>query len=177
MSVVSPPLALLTAHSAGWDTSIEVWTTKKWLDSLLTFQASPRLREIRLELEVSQSKVEHELRPYIAGIREHHAQVERVDEFGNQVCVELQDEMPEMTWTQFEEPRTAVYTIVTLIWKVVPVKDAPIQAEEVQEVPELIFSDAEKEPLGAVEYHDAEALRQVEERWEREGSLLRFVSR
>lgn len=66
---------------------------------MLSYQASPRLRELRLELETLASELGADFRPLIAEWTAELAQVHRVDELGNQVCVELQPSPPERTWS------------------------------------------------------------------------------
>lgn len=135
-------------------------------------------------------KVDTELRPIVASLRSEHARIDRVDELGNQVCVELRpaESVSERTWEgptnlngghylQYDGLDRLQYRIVTLVWKVRGVvdDDGSRAVGKMQEVPQFAFSDAEQEPKGKLGPEGMEARRLVEERWEREGSLLRFV--
>ena len=186
------PLIQLTQFRPHWkhdgpllefsSASIISW---KWLPTLLHWQACPLLREIRLELETLQSKVDSELRAIVAAIRERYALVERIDELGNQVRVELQPSAPpesEVTWSgpttlgrqtheQYAGLKQLDYRIIPLVWKVRPVREEVEPAE----LPAFAFSDADREPEGKSGPEDEEVRRRLEEKWEAEGSLLKFV--
>ena len=155
------------------------------LDALLSFQASPRLREIHLELEHFEGNVDAELRPKIALLREQFALVSRVDERGNPVAVELQPPGRERVWSGevasdedglSSSPGEVIQKrrIVEVVWKVERVREEDERDLKV-DVPDLEFSDADREPSWQMAPENAEAKRQWEERLEREESLLRFI--
>lgn len=170
------------------DARFDIPTSSEALDhglkALLTYQALPRLREIRLELENFEDQVEAELRPKIALLREQYALVNRLDDRGNVVHVELQPPGKERIWsgavTDDEErllelSRGSVRKrrIVEIVWKVEKVKEEHEGEGQVEvDVPGLEFSDADRGPLGSA---NVEIKRQWEEKWDQEGSLLKFV--
>lgn len=151
------------------------------------YQASPRLREIRLELEDFEDKVDTELRPLVAEVREQHAVVNRMDLAGTAVRVEIQPPGKERTWSgpiqEMEEPLSRPegrerddHRIVEIVWKVERVEEEPEGGWGADVlVPAMEFSDADCEPSGPMGPEDLDVKREWEERWEREGSLLKFV--
>lgn len=156
---------------------------------MLAYPASPRLREIRPELETLSATVDSELRPIIDGLRERYASFDRTDELGNPVTLALQSPLPERKWTgpmgpgqraRYSGPEKRLeYKIFGLAWKVRrngAKEDEDVSGEGgVRDLPAFSFRDADREPSGKIWPENAKVRRQWEERWDREWSLLKFA--
>ena len=94
----------------------------------MNFPALPRLLEIRIELKTLESKV-GELTTIVAALRQRYEVMRRVNHFGDQSRLQLQESPLERSWSgttklrgkehaQYKTLSKLDYRIVTLVWKV-----------------------------------------------------------
>ena len=152
---------------------------ESWFEELLSWTASPRLRQIRLELESEErtfSKVEHA----VETMKERCQTVIREDSEGNVVTLELDHSAENRMWELESGPdplpqsasTTKRLNIATLVWNVVPakrVRDKETRRRRAS-YPLHKFSCPSDDP-----YTSPFAWReQYRKEWEANGSLLEF---
>lgn len=124
----------------------------------------------------------------IARFRTNSSRIERLDELGDPVCMVMLPETetpPDRTCfgarnlagkelPHFGDVGRLEYTIKTLVWQIRPIGQGglPLSAKEAQNMPTATpRAKPQNEPDAAA----VEKLRECEERWAREGSLLQFL--
>ena len=180
-----------------WENDRPLRLKDAWVSQLLTYQALPRLREIRIEFETLESKMK-ELRAIVAELREKFDVILGTDQFGEPCCLRLQESPPERTWSgttrlggkeypHYKDLKQLDYRIATLVWKVTSYNrtatsetGAEDDCESLTHIPGPQLTD------GTVDYPDHRSARssissedrEVQEclrRWIEHRSLLKFA--
>ena len=133
---VCPETLIITVTDKEWRYWVErsplsPLREENWLQKLLRHEALPRLRNIHLELETTESRMK-ELRPIVDGMRQKFQRIKRSDWFGTPSLVVLQEPPAEWTWRganrlgaegglAFAALERIQYRVVTLAWQVTPI--------------------------------------------------------
>ncbi|WPH01195.1 Hypothetical protein R9X50_00403100 [Acrodontium crateriforme] len=183
-----------------WESNQDLYIDTKWVQALLDSPTLPRVQELRLELETTESKMA-QLRPIVENIRHLEPLVRRTlggkDDIRH--CWTLQTSPPEKTWSgpgclgpqtaRHQRQRThnwttkgegtLKYRIVTIVWKSVEVDDKPTDTPTVEACGDLNhqpFVDKSSQDTQTFDDKLAASLRQQwSDKWEEQGSLLEFL--
>jgi hypothetical protein len=97
---------------------------RAWINALLTYPAHPRLRELRLQLQVLNTPGEKALiSTLVEKIRGAFHTLQRSDHFGDQVDVRLDDTTKERSW--IDDVTVGSRHETTLVWKFTPADRIP----------------------------------------------------
>lgn len=207
---VCPEILTITVRSSdwlGWDgrpAPVQFDVNDWWVDNILKWPALPRLREIRLELEVDERKGESrvpQLEATVRDLRGKFALVRRVDHFGTPVSVRLElaeVASPARVWSGWAlSPLSrdgmqrncthAVYFVKTLVWKIKSEDDVTNDPANACNTSQQAYYPGPRLPKLSVDgsYHmgnglwvypaDPSVFIRLEKEWQERGSLLQFV--
>jgi hypothetical protein len=199
---VCPEIFTLTIRYSDWwwwEYGQRLRLDEKWLENILKWPALPRLREIRLELEVPEPKLS-ELQSIEEDLRDKFTVVERTDHYGTPAILLIdgcEEPSPIRKWsgmapakgqnTHGEEVLTT-FVIKTLVWTVnleepngrSPAKERVAASQSTHnpgpQLPVLSIErpDSSNAKISRSET-DKETSSRLEQKWCEQGSLLKFA--